>query len=80
MPAMKVGRAYAIDEDDLKLVENRKTGRPPKPKASGTDGKVNVKTKAEKANRANRKKAISRWEGEGGALPPSKTSKKGKKK
>lgn len=27
---MKIGRSYAIDEDDLKLVENRKVGRPPK--------------------------------------------------
>jgi len=32
LPAMKVGRAYAIDEDDLKLVGNRKTGRPPEAK------------------------------------------------
>ena len=30
LPAMKIGRSYAIDEDDLKLVEDRKTGRPPK--------------------------------------------------
>ncbi len=30
LPAIKVGRSYAIDEDDLKLVEDRKTGRPPK--------------------------------------------------
>ena len=30
LPALKIGRSYAIDEDDLKLVENRKTGRPPK--------------------------------------------------
>jgi excisionase family DNA binding protein len=29
LAAIKVGRAYAIDEDDLKSVENRKTGRPP---------------------------------------------------
>ena len=36
LPAMKVGRSYAIDEDDLKLVEDRKTGRPPKPKAEAT--------------------------------------------
>jgi excisionase family DNA binding protein len=43
LPAVKVGRSYAVDEDDLKLVGNRKTGRPSKVKASGTDGKVNVK-------------------------------------
>jgi len=30
LPALKIGRSYAIDEDDLKLLENRKTGRPPK--------------------------------------------------
>ncbi len=29
LPAVKVGRSYAIDEDDLKLLEHRKTGRPP---------------------------------------------------
>lgn len=43
LPAVKVGRSYAIDEDDLRLIENRKTGRPPKAKASGADGKVAVK-------------------------------------
>ncbi len=31
---MKIGRSYAIDEDDLKLVEDRKTGRPPKQAAA----------------------------------------------
>ena len=30
LPAVKVGRSYAIDEDDLKLIANRKTGRPSK--------------------------------------------------
>ena len=34
LPALKVGRSYAIDEDDLKLVENRKTGRPAKQAAA----------------------------------------------
>jgi excisionase family DNA binding protein len=29
LPAVKVGRSYAIDEDDLKLIADRKTGRPP---------------------------------------------------
>lgn len=33
LPAQKVGRDYVINEDDLKLVENRpKVGRPPKTK------------------------------------------------
>ena len=30
LPAIKVGRSYAIDEDDLKLLADRKLGRPPK--------------------------------------------------
>jgi excisionase family DNA binding protein len=48
LPAQRVGRSYAIDEDDLKLVENRKVGRPPKAKtgaASGQDGRVVVTKK-----------------------------------
>ena len=32
LPAVKVGRSYAIDEDDLKLLADRKLGRPPKAK------------------------------------------------
>jgi excisionase family DNA binding protein len=43
LPAKKMGRDYFINKDDLKLVANRKPGRPPKPKASGTEGKVAVK-------------------------------------
>jgi len=43
LPAQKVGRDYVINEDDLKLVENRrKVGRPPKDKA-GTDSKASKK-------------------------------------
>jgi excisionase family DNA binding protein len=30
LPAQKIGRTYVIDEDDLKLVEDRKPGRPRK--------------------------------------------------
>lgn len=30
LPAQKVGRAYIIKESDLKLVEDRKPGRPSK--------------------------------------------------
>jgi excisionase family DNA binding protein len=30
LPAQKLGRDYVIKEDDLKLVKNRKTGRPSK--------------------------------------------------
>jgi excisionase family DNA binding protein len=32
LPATQYGRAYLIEESDLKLVEERKTGRPPKVK------------------------------------------------
>ncbi len=30
LPAQKIGRDYVIKESDLKLVEDRKPGRPPK--------------------------------------------------
>ena len=30
LPAMRVGRAYIINSDDLRLVRVRKTGRPKK--------------------------------------------------
>jgi excisionase family DNA binding protein len=30
LPAQQFGRAYLVNEKDLKLVENRKTGRPRK--------------------------------------------------
>ncbi len=30
LPAQRIGRAFVIREEDLSLVENRKTGRPPK--------------------------------------------------
>jgi excisionase family DNA binding protein len=33
LPAMRVGRTYVIREADLKLVSNRKPGRPPLKKA-----------------------------------------------
>jgi excisionase family DNA binding protein len=32
LPAQSFGRAHMISEDDLKLVEDRKPGRPPKTK------------------------------------------------
>ncbi len=32
LPAQQYGRAYLVNEKDLKLVENRKTGRPRKNK------------------------------------------------
>lgn len=44
LPAEKMGRDYVIKEEDLRLVEDRKVGRPPKvkaesSKASGKGGK-----------------------------------------
>jgi excisionase family DNA binding protein len=36
LPAQKIGRTYVVNEDDLKLVEDRKPGRPPKPKAEAS--------------------------------------------
>jgi excisionase family DNA binding protein len=43
LPAQKVGRDYVINEDDLKLVEDRpKVGRPPKVKDE-TESKVSKK-------------------------------------
>jgi excisionase family DNA binding protein len=32
LPAQRVGRTYVIREEDLKLVKDRKPGRPPKAK------------------------------------------------
>jgi excisionase family DNA binding protein len=32
LPAQKIGNSYVIKEADLKLIEDRQTGRPPKEK------------------------------------------------
>ena len=51
LPAEKIGRDYVINESDLKLVAERRPGRPPKPKAEkpiGSDGKVIVKKAGKK--------------------------------
>jgi excisionase family DNA binding protein len=42
LPAQQFGRTYVVNEEDLKLVENRKVGRPPKAKAD-TDSKASKK-------------------------------------
>lgn len=42
LPAQKIGGTYVVDEDDLKLVADRKPGRPPKAKAA-TDSKASKK-------------------------------------
>jgi excisionase family DNA binding protein len=36
LPAQKVGGSYVIIESDLKLVQDRRPGRPPKAKAEGS--------------------------------------------
>jgi excisionase family DNA binding protein len=36
LPAQRIGRTYVVNEDDLKLVEDRKPGRPPKAKAEAS--------------------------------------------
>ena len=46
LTAQKVGRDYVIDEKDLKLVEDRKPGRPPKAKAAKTESTSKVKKRA----------------------------------
>jgi excisionase family DNA binding protein len=39
LPAQKYGRDYMIKESDLKLVEDRKPGRPPKQASKKTKAK-----------------------------------------
>jgi excisionase family DNA binding protein len=39
LPARKMGRDYIINEGDLRLLEDRQTGRPPKPKPGQSNGK-----------------------------------------
>jgi excisionase family DNA binding protein len=45
LPAQKLGRDYLIREADLKLVEDRKPGRPPK---SGANGHSDAPAKGKK--------------------------------
>jgi excisionase family DNA binding protein len=47
LPAEKLGRDYVIREEDLKLVEGRKVGRPPKAKIE-TDSKTSQKKSKKK--------------------------------
>ncbi len=39
LPAERFGRAYMIQEGDLRFVENRQPGRPPKAKPEQSNGK-----------------------------------------
>ena len=47
LPAQKVGRDYVVKEEDLKLVEERKVGRPPKTKVD-TGSKAGKKKSSKK--------------------------------
>jgi excisionase family DNA binding protein len=47
LPAEKIGRDYLIQEDALKLVEDRKPGRPPKSKEE-KEGKESKKRGAKR--------------------------------
>ena len=61
LPAQKVGRDYVIQEDDLKLVENRKIGRPPQRTSTetGATGQKRV-SNSPSARRTNEKKGSQR--------------------
>lgn len=43
LPAQQFGRTYVIDEDDLKLVEERKPGRPRKSPDAEAAKRINPK-------------------------------------
>lgn len=45
LPAQQFGRTYVVNEEDLKLVENRKVGRPPKVK---TEKDASLKSESKK--------------------------------
>ncbi len=55
LPAEKRGRDVFINEPDLKLVENRKPGRPPKPKVAATKKRA-AKATAKKGGKKGGKK------------------------
>jgi excisionase family DNA binding protein len=46
LPAERFGPVYVIQASDLRLVEGRKTGRPPKPKVEATNGQPKVARKS----------------------------------
>ena len=74
LPSQQLGRDHLIREADLKLVAERRPGRPPKAAPRPTNGR---RPAAEQASR----RAAERWENEGGApLPPVKkpTQRRGK--
>ncbi len=69
LPAEKMGRDYIIKESDLKLLDDRQTGRPPKAKTSviATPAAIDITLKlnktfrdAREAEEASKKKATKR--------------------
>ncbi len=61
LPAEKMGRDFLIKEEDLKLVEDRKTGRPPKSPADTTAKLNKAFREASEANQqASEKKAANK--------------------
>jgi excisionase family DNA binding protein len=56
LPAQKFGHVHMIKEVDLKLVENRKTGRPPKAKAEDAPATVTNGTRKRTTTKATAKK------------------------
>jgi excisionase family DNA binding protein len=57
LPAEKMGRDYLIKKEDLKLVANRKPGRPPKPKDK--DKKVAARRRVQKKDPTRLLKTLS---------------------
>lgn len=48
LPAQMIGGSYVINEDDLKLVADRKPGRPPKPKVGVESVKMSKQSRGKK--------------------------------
>lgn len=51
LPAQKVGGSYVINESDLKLVKDRKPGRPPKQAANGKNESQNGSSRKRRAGK-----------------------------
>ncbi len=59
LPAAKMGRDFFIKEEDLKLVENRKTGRPPN-NPPVADKRATGRTRVNNGTSTGKKKGKSR--------------------
>lgn len=60
LPAQKMGRDYIINEGDLKSIETRPTGRPPKDPAETTAKLNKAFREAKEAEEASAKKAVKK--------------------